>query len=75
MREDEVKLLQEVFSSVKEYLAYPTELRERVDSMAKTSGDIISFMSDFKKSNSSQENVTRKTDGDILLNQLKRRLS
>ncbi len=75
MRDDDKELIQETFLSVREYLVYPQDLQEQVEKVSQKSEDMDSFIDGLKRATSAQEDPSRKTDGQIFLNDLRRRLS
>lgn len=75
MREDEKKLLQDTFSSVRAYLVYPHDLWASIEELERKTQDLQTFMSEFKRAVSDESDSSRKTDGQIFLNELKKRLS
>ena len=75
MRDDDQELIQETFLSVREYLVYPQDLQEQVEKVSQNSEDMDSFIDGLKRATSAQEDPSRKTDGQIFLNDLRRRLS
>ncbi len=75
MRDDDRELIQETFLSVREYLVYPQDLQEQVEKVSQNSEDMDSFIDGLKQATSAQEDPSRKTDGQIFLNDLRRRLS
>lgn len=74
MQETEAKLVRDSFSSVMPYLAYPQELRSTIERMLGESAGIKVFMEGFRQAVSAEADTTRKTDGQIFLNELRRRL-
>jgi hypothetical protein len=74
MRDEERKLIQETFLSVRTYLVYPQDIREQVEEVSQKSEDIDTFIDEFKRVTSAQEDQSRKTDGQIFLNDLRRRM-
>lgn len=75
MRDDEKKLLQDTFSSVRAYLVYPQDLRASIEKLKQKSQDLQAFMDIFKRIVSDESDSSRKTDGQIFLNDLRKRLS
>ncbi len=75
MREDEKKLLQDTFSSVRAYLVYPQDLRTVIEELERRSQDLQTFMNEFKRTISNEPDSSRKTDGRIFLNEIRKRLS
>lgn len=74
MQEVEVKLVRESFSSVRPYLAYPQELRGLIERMLGESAGIEVLIEGVRQAISAEADTTRKTDGQIFLNELRRRL-
>jgi hypothetical protein len=75
MLEAEVKLVRDSFSSVMTYIVYPQELRELIERVLSESQSIESFLEKFKQAISAEADSTHKTDGQIFLNELRRRLT
>jgi hypothetical protein len=75
MDETEKKLLWETFSSVMVYLVYPQELRKSIEKISGESADMNAFLEKFKQALSGEADPTHKTDGQIFLNDLRKRLS
>jgi len=74
MQEAETKLVRDSFSSVMPYLAYPQELRSLIERMLGENVDIKVFIEEVRQAVSAEADTTRKTDGQIFLNELRRRL-
>ena len=74
MQEAEAKLVRDSFSSVMPYLAYPQELRSLIERMLGGSAGIEVFIEGLRQAISAEADTTRKTDGQIFLNELRRRL-
>ncbi len=74
MREDDARLVMDSLSSVAPYIAYPQELKELVESELKNSEDIGVFIENTRQKVSGRTDVTRKTDVQIFLNELRRRI-
>lgn len=72
MREEELKLILNSFSSVRVYLAYPRELQAFIQKNASASPDVPTFLEKIEQMISAETDVTRRTDGQIYLNELKR---
>ena len=68
-------LKEESLSSVMPYVAYPVELRELIEKEAEGCDCIETFVEKFKKKISEGHDVTKKTDGQIFLNELKRNIA
>lgn len=75
MEETEKKLLWDSFSSVMTYLVYPQELRRLIEDASGESTNINEFLDKFKRTVSSEADPTHKTDKQIFLNDLRRRLA
>jgi len=74
MQEAGKKLVLDSLSSVMPYLVYPHELRAAVEKVLSESLDVNAFVEKFKQNISAEEDQTHKTDGQIFVNELKRRL-
>ncbi|MFQ6129940.1 MAG: hypothetical protein ACE5OT_03920 [Candidatus Hadarchaeaceae archaeon] len=74
MQEAEAKIVRDSFSSVMPYLAYPQELRSLIERMLGESAGIEVFTEGLKQAISAEADTTRKTDGQIFLNELRRRI-
>lgn len=74
MQEAEAKLIRDSFSSVMPYLAYPQELRSLIERTLGESAGIEVFIEGLRQAISAEADTTRKTDGQIFLNELRRRL-
>jgi hypothetical protein len=74
MQEAEAKLVRDSFSSVMPYLAYPQELRSLIERTLGESVGIEVFIEGLRQAISAEADTTRKTDGQIFLNELRRRL-
>ncbi len=75
MQEAEAKLVLDSLSSVMPYLVYPLELRAIVEKAMSESVDVKNFIEKFKQTISAEADPTHKTDGQILVNELRRKLS
>jgi len=75
MQEAEAKLVLDSLSSVMPYLVYPQELRAIVEKAMNESTDVKNFIEKFKQTISAEADPTHKTDGQILVNELRRKLS
>jgi hypothetical protein len=73
MQEAEAKLVRDSFSSVMPYLAYPQELRSLIERMLGESAGIEVLIEGLRQAISGEVDTTRKTDGQIFLNELQRR--
>lgn len=74
MQEAEAKLVRDSFSSVMPYLAYPQELRGLIERMLGESAGIEVFIEGLRQAILAEADTTRKTDGQIFLNELRRHL-
>ena len=72
MREEELKLVRDSFSSVRVYLAYPKELQAFMEQTAVESSGLDEFLAKVKQAISTETDITQKTDKQIYLNELKR---
>jgi UV DNA damage repair endonuclease len=75
MREAEVRLIRDTFSSVMPYLAYPQELRELLEKLLEEETEVGEFVEKLKHEISTEPDLTRKTDGQIFINEFRRRFS
>lgn len=75
MMKENIKLIVGSLSSVMPYVAYPAELRELIEKEMDDCDCIGAFVEKFKKKISERCDVTRKTDGQIFLNELRRNLA
>ena len=75
MQESEAKLVRDSFSSVMAYLVYPQDLRELIERVLGETQSIGKFLEKFKQIISGETDSTRKTDGQIFLNELRRHLA
>lgn len=73
MEEAESKLVWDSFSAVMAYLVYPQELRGSIES-ALGARSFEEFMGTLKQKVAAETDTTRRTDGQIFLNELRRRL-
>ena len=74
MLEKEAQFLLTSFSSAMPYLVYPDELRQLVNRERGASDSVESFVANLKKKISETTDTTRRTDGQIFLNELRRAL-
>jgi len=74
MQEIERKLILDSLSSVMPYLVYPQELKALVEKVSDECSDINTFLEKFKQSISAESDQTHKTDGQIFMNELRRKL-
>lgn len=74
MQEAEAELVRETFSSVMPYLVYSQEVRSLIEKVLGESQSIETFVGKFKQAISGEADTTRKTDGQIFINELRRRL-
>jgi hypothetical protein len=75
MREADVEFIRSIFSSVIPHLVYPQDLRETLEELLDEKTDIKEFLERLGERIGAETDPTRKTDGKILLNELRRRLS
>ena len=75
MQEAEAKLVLDSLSSVMPYLVYPQELRAIVEKAMSESADVKNFIEKFKQTILAEADPTHKTDAQILVNELRRKLS
>lgn len=75
MREEEKRLVQESFSSVRAYLNHPGALEEKIEELSKEDLSLEGFVEEFDSSTSAVTDPTEKTDRRIFLNDLRGRLS
>ena len=73
MQEAEAKLVWNTFSSVMPYLVYPQELRGILERSLGESADIEAFVAGLRQIISKEVDATKKTDGQIFINELRRR--
>ncbi|MDI6884457.1 MAG: hypothetical protein QMD00_04975 [Hadesarchaea archaeon] len=74
MREDDARLVRDSLSSVSPYIAYPQELKELIEGELKNSESVDVFIENVRRTISGRADVTRKTDAQIFLNELRRRI-
>lgn len=74
MQEAGKKLILDSLSSVMPYLVYPHELRATVEKVLNESSDVNAFLEKLKQNISAEEDQTHKTDGQIFINELRRKL-
>lgn len=75
MQEAEVRLIRDTFSSVTPYLVYPQELRSLLEKLLGEKADIKAFVEQLGQAISTEADSTRKTDGQIFINELRRKFS
>lgn len=75
MQEAEAEFVRDTFSSVMPYLVYSQELRDLIEKVSGESPNIEAFIDRLKQVISEKTDTTRRTDGQIFLNELRRRLS
>ena len=75
MQETETRLIRDTFSSVMPYLAYPQELRNLLEKLLGGRTDIKAFVEQLRQAISTEADPTRKTDGQIFINELRRKFS
>lgn len=73
MQEADAKLVWNTFSSVMPYLVYPQELRGILERSLGESVDIEAFVARLRQTISKEVDATKKTDGQIFINELRRR--
>ena len=73
MQEAKKKLILDSLSSVMPYLVYPHELRATVEKVLNESPDLDAFLERFRQNISAEEDQTHKTDGQIFVNELKKK--
>jgi hypothetical protein len=74
MQEAEVRLIRDTFSSVMPYLVYPQELRSLLEKLLGEKADIKAFVEQLRQA-ISEVDPTRKTDGQIFINELRHKFS
>ena len=74
MQEAEAKLVRETFSSVVPYLVYSQEFRGLMEKVLGESPSVEAFVDKFKQMISGEADTTRRTDGQIFINELRHRL-
>lgn len=74
MQEAETRLIWNTFSSVMPYLAYPQDLRGLLEKLLGEGADIEGFVKKFRQEISAEVDPTRKTDGQIFINELQHKL-
>ena len=72
MEEAESRLVWDSFSAVMAYLVYPQELRGSIEGTL-GARDLEEFMDTLKQKIAAEADTTRRTDGQIFLNELRRR--
>ncbi len=75
MRADNGKTIAESLVSVMPYVAYPGELKELIRAEEEICASLDEFIENFRKKNSSIADATKRTDGQIFLNELRRNLA
>lgn len=75
MQETETRLIWDTFSSVMPYLVYPQELRGLLEKRLGEEADVKTFVENLRQAISTETDPTRKTDGQIFINELRRRFS
>ena len=73
MLEVDAKIVMASFSSVMPYIAYPGELKELIEREIVSCDCIETFVEKIKKKISEINDITKKTDEQIFLNELRRR--
>ena len=72
MMEKEANLILDSFSSAMPYLEHPEELKELIQREIKASDSVEKFIGNFEEKISAINDVTRRTDSNIFLNELRR---
>ncbi len=75
MQETETRLIWDTFSSVMPYIVYPQELRGLLEKRLGEEADVKAFVENLRQAISTETDPTRKTDGQIFINELRRRFS
>lgn len=75
MLEEDAKIIRDSLSSVMPYLVYSQDLRNLIECTIKESDNAGVFVEGFKRAISGEMDTTKKTDGQIFLNELRRRIS
>jgi hypothetical protein len=75
MQEAEARLIQDTFSSVMPYLVYPQDFRSLLEKLLGEKADIKTFSEQLRQAISTEADPTRKTDGQIFINELRRKFS
>ena len=75
MQDAEVGLIWDTFSSVTPYLVYPQEFRDLLEKLLGEKTDIKAFVEQLGQAISTEADPTRKTDGQIFINELRRKFS
>ena len=74
MREEDARLIRDCLSSVMPYIAYPNKLKELVERELGKSESVDAFVENVRRAISERADVTRRTDGQIFLNEFRRRV-
>jgi molecular chaperone GrpE (heat shock protein) len=74
MKEKDAKVLMDSFSSVAPYIVYTDELRDQIKQEMERCDRVETFLENFRRRVSESTDATRKTDGQIFLNELRRRI-
>lgn len=74
MHEEDARFVRDSLSSVAPYITHPQELKELVESELKNSEGIDAFIENVRQKVSGSADVTRKTDVQIFLNELRRQV-
>lgn len=72
MLEKDAKLVMASFTSAMPYIVYPGELRELIEKELADCDCMETFVENVRKKFSEKYDITRKTDGQIFLNELRR---
>jgi hypothetical protein len=73
MQGAEVRIIRDTFSPVMPYLVYPQELRNLLEKLLGEKADIKAFVEQLRQAISTEADPTRKTDGQISINELRRK--
>ncbi len=75
MLEKDAKLITGSLSSVMPHIAFPSELKQLIEEESVGCDCIETFVEKFRQKISERRDVTRKTDGQIFLNELRRNIT
>lgn len=75
MLDKDTKIIKGSLSSVIPHIAFPDELRELIEKERMDCDRIEKFVEKFRQIISETRDVTRRTDGQIFLNELKRSIT
>ncbi|KXA95707.1 hypothetical protein AKJ65_01090 [candidate division MSBL1 archaeon SCGC-AAA259E19] len=73
MNDSEGKTLRDILSTVRPYLAFPSDLEESVEEISKDSSDLEEFEKGLIDLISKEKHPSKKADFRIFLNELRRR--